>query len=124
MAQSNADRNLLFGILAMQMDFITREQLISAMQAWVFDKSKTLGQILVELCVPFFAGVAVKGDFCRRVALEVATRRFHATIKLFGIGEFRARMFKMDTAHARVCRRDRRRHSLTLNSCRCSRRPW
>src|SRR5207244_3996264 len=44
--QPVADRNLLFGVLAMQMDFITREQLIAAMQAWVFDKSKTLGDIL------------------------------------------------------------------------------
>ncbi|MBI5759031.1 MAG: serine/threonine protein kinase [Planctomycetales bacterium] len=43
-----ADRNLLFGILAVQMDFITREALIGAMQAWLFDKEKPLGQILVE----------------------------------------------------------------------------
>ncbi len=47
MKQPVADRNLLFGILAMQMDFITREQLIAAMQAWVFDKTKPLGEILV-----------------------------------------------------------------------------
>ena len=39
--------NLLFGILALQMDFIDREQLIAAMQAWLSDKSKTLGAILV-----------------------------------------------------------------------------
>jgi len=36
----SADRNLLFGILALQMDFISREQLISAMHAWVLDKGK------------------------------------------------------------------------------------
>ena len=35
MAQSAADRNLLFGILALQMDFITRDALIAAMNAWV-----------------------------------------------------------------------------------------
>jgi serine/threonine-protein kinase len=46
MPQPVADRNLLFGVLAMQMDFITREQLIAAMQAWVFDKTKPLGEIL------------------------------------------------------------------------------
>jgi serine/threonine-protein kinase len=46
MPQPVADRNLLFGVLAMQMDFITREQLIAAMQAWVFDKAKPLGAIL------------------------------------------------------------------------------
>jgi serine/threonine protein kinase len=43
-----ADRNLLFGILALQMDFIGREALIGAMNAWVLDKHKPLGRILVE----------------------------------------------------------------------------
>jgi WD40 repeat protein/serine/threonine protein kinase len=44
----SADRNLLFGILALQMDFIGRDALIAAMHAWVLDKSRPLGQILVE----------------------------------------------------------------------------
>ena len=43
-----ADRNLLFGILALQMDFIGRDALIAAMHAWVLDKAKPLGDILVE----------------------------------------------------------------------------
>jgi serine/threonine-protein kinase len=43
-----ADRNLLFGVLALQMDFISREALIGAMQAWVFKKDKPLGQILLD----------------------------------------------------------------------------
>jgi serine/threonine-protein kinase len=43
-----ADRNLLFGILALQMDFVSRDALIAAMNAWVLDKSKHLGRILVE----------------------------------------------------------------------------
>src|SRR5262249_23072341 len=47
-AMSHADRNLLFGILALQMDFISRDALIAAMHAWVLDKGKPLGQILVE----------------------------------------------------------------------------
>ena len=42
------DRNLLFGILALQMDFISRDALVAAMHAWVLDKSKPLGAILVE----------------------------------------------------------------------------
>src|SRR5262245_35039266 len=46
MAQPTADRNLLFGILALQLDFITRDALIAAMSAWVLEKHKTLGQIL------------------------------------------------------------------------------
>jgi tetratricopeptide (TPR) repeat protein/tRNA A-37 threonylcarbamoyl transferase component Bud32 len=43
-----ADRNLLFGILALQMDCISRDALIQGMHAWVLDKAKPLGQILVE----------------------------------------------------------------------------
>src|SRR5271165_1934755 len=42
------DRNLLFGILALQMDFISRDALVAAMNAWVLDKTKPLGQILQE----------------------------------------------------------------------------
>jgi WD40 repeat protein/tRNA A-37 threonylcarbamoyl transferase component Bud32 len=45
---ANADRNLLFGILAVQMHFVTRDALIAAMHAWVLERSKPLGQILVE----------------------------------------------------------------------------
>jgi hypothetical protein len=43
-----ADRNLLFGILALQMDFISRDALVAAMNAWVLEKSKPLGQVLLE----------------------------------------------------------------------------
>src|SRR4051812_16649859 len=43
-----ADRNLLFGMLALQMDFISRDALIGGMHAWVLAKEKSLGQILVD----------------------------------------------------------------------------
>jgi serine/threonine protein kinase len=43
-----ADRNLLFGILALQMEFIQRDALIAAMNAWLLDKARPLGQVLVE----------------------------------------------------------------------------
>jgi WD40 repeat protein len=45
---AGADRNLLFGILALQMDFITQDALIRAMHAWRLDKSMPLGEILLE----------------------------------------------------------------------------
>src|SRR5436309_1588467 len=45
---SDADHNLLFGILALQMDFISREALVAGMNAWVLAKSKPLGQLLCE----------------------------------------------------------------------------
>jgi serine/threonine protein kinase/tetratricopeptide (TPR) repeat protein len=44
----STDRNLLFGILALQMSFVSRDQLVGAMNAWVLDKHKSLGEILRE----------------------------------------------------------------------------
>lgn len=44
----SADRNLLFGILALQNDFVTRDQLIEAMNAWVLEKQTSLGEILKQ----------------------------------------------------------------------------
>ena len=46
--KSKADYNLLFGILALQMDFVSREQLVAAMNAWVLEKSTPLGEILLR----------------------------------------------------------------------------
>jgi WD40 repeat protein/tRNA A-37 threonylcarbamoyl transferase component Bud32 len=48
MTTASTDRNLLFGILALQMDFISRDALVRAMNAWLLEKTKSLGQILVE----------------------------------------------------------------------------
>jgi serine/threonine-protein kinase len=45
---SAADRNLLFGVLALQLDFVNRDALIGAMNAWVLEKNKPLGQVLAE----------------------------------------------------------------------------
>ncbi|MBX3433944.1 MAG: serine/threonine protein kinase [Pirellulales bacterium] len=48
MSPAVADQNLLFGILAVQMDFATPTQLVAAMNAWVLAKDKPLGKHLVE----------------------------------------------------------------------------
>jgi len=48
MPTGNADRNLLLGILAHQNAFITKDQLLAAMQAWLYDKAKPLAQILCD----------------------------------------------------------------------------
>jgi len=42
------DRNLLFGILALQMDFVTRDALVAAMNAWALSKHRPLGDLLVD----------------------------------------------------------------------------
>jgi hypothetical protein len=46
MSPAQSDRNLLFGILAVQMDFVGRDALVAAMSAWVLDKGKPLGHVL------------------------------------------------------------------------------
>jgi hypothetical protein len=48
LSRTSTDRNLLFGILALQMEFISRDALIAAMHDWVLEKAKPLGQILVD----------------------------------------------------------------------------
>ena len=42
------DRNMLFGILAVQMNFIARDALIQAMNAWVLEKDRSLSDTLQE----------------------------------------------------------------------------
>ena len=49
MSTSQSDRNVLFGVLALQMEFITQSGLIAALQAWTLQKSRPLGELLVEL---------------------------------------------------------------------------
>jgi serine/threonine protein kinase len=43
-----AGRNLLFGVLALQNDFISRDDLVAAFAVWVADKARPLGQVLVD----------------------------------------------------------------------------
>jgi serine/threonine-protein kinase len=45
---SVADRNLILGLLGQQMDLIPRDAFIAALNAWVLDKDKSLGQILED----------------------------------------------------------------------------
>jgi serine/threonine-protein kinase len=48
MKPSSSDRNLLLGMIALQMDFVTRDELIAAMQAWTLEKSRALSDILLD----------------------------------------------------------------------------
>ena len=48
MVQVESDRNLLFGILAFQMDFISRDDLVAAMNAWILQKHRPLADVLEE----------------------------------------------------------------------------
>jgi len=48
MAAAAADKNLLFGVLAVQLDFVSRDQLIAATGLWVLEKQRPLSEIFVE----------------------------------------------------------------------------
>lgn len=48
MTKTPSDRNLLTGIIALRADFVSRDQLIEAMNAWWQDQAKSLGEILVQ----------------------------------------------------------------------------
>jgi hypothetical protein len=49
MAAISADRNLLFGLLALQNGLINQGQLVAAFQAWTLDKGRTLADHLIAL---------------------------------------------------------------------------
>ena len=53
MKRPGADRNLLFGLLALQNDFIDRDALLAALPAWVPDKARPLGRILLRRGAPW-----------------------------------------------------------------------
>jgi tRNA A-37 threonylcarbamoyl transferase component Bud32 len=42
------DRNLLLGMLALQMDFVCQDMLVAAMRAWTIDRRRPLGEILAR----------------------------------------------------------------------------
>jgi serine/threonine-protein kinase len=48
LSRPTADRNLLFGLLAVQLDFLAPEAFCRGLNDWVRDKARPLGEILVE----------------------------------------------------------------------------
>ncbi len=48
MSDTSADRNLLFGVLAVQLDFVSSDDLIAATSRWVLDKEQLLSEIFVQ----------------------------------------------------------------------------
>src|SRR5262245_58946563 len=49
MGAITADRNLLFGLLALQNGLIDQSQLVAAFQAWTVDKAHALAEHLISL---------------------------------------------------------------------------
>jgi serine/threonine-protein kinase len=48
MSSSHADENLLFGVLALQLNYIDRSELIAATSEWIIDKSQPLSAVLLR----------------------------------------------------------------------------
>src|SRR5262245_12219690 len=44
----SAERSLLWGALALQLGFVTRDQFLAAMSSWVRDKQRPIGNLLVD----------------------------------------------------------------------------
>lgn len=48
MYDAKSDRNILFGLVALHMGHVSRAALLAGVKVWIQDKSRPLGQILVE----------------------------------------------------------------------------
>ncbi|MCA1684576.1 MAG: protein kinase, partial [Planctomycetia bacterium] len=48
MPESDADRNLLYGLLALQNRFVDQADLIAAFHEWTGDKTRTVGDVLIR----------------------------------------------------------------------------
>jgi hypothetical protein len=71
MEPDRSDTNLLFGILAVKMNFIAKEDLFEAMGIWFLDRQKTLGEILVERT--FRQGIVLPPDILERTGYRLPT---------------------------------------------------
>ena len=48
MTGTSTDNNLLFGVLAVQLDFVSRDELVAATSHWVLDKQQPLSEVFVQ----------------------------------------------------------------------------
>src|SRR5262249_45774253 len=48
LSEPQRGQDLLFGVLALQMSFIGRDDLASALQDWALERDRSLGDLLVE----------------------------------------------------------------------------
>ena len=48
LSMAAVDRNLLYGVLAVQLGFVTRDQLIAATSRWVLNKEQPLGEVFIR----------------------------------------------------------------------------
>src|SRR5262245_40026433 len=102
MPPQSADRNLLFGIVALQMDFINRDQLVAGMNAWVLAKHKPLGQILSEQGALSADDTAAIESLVRRHLLRHDNNPEHSLAGLGAIGRVRDELAQVPEADLRA----------------------
>ncbi len=87
----SSDRNLLVGVVALQLDLVTRDQLIAGMLRWTQTKSEKLEQLLLELG-------SIDAATCKILSALVDRRLVqHAGGQVVG---GRAESFDLETAQA------------------------
>ncbi|MFM7148990.1 MAG: protein kinase domain-containing protein, partial [Gemmataceae bacterium] len=70
------DRNLLFGIVALQNNFVTGEQLSEVMLAWMNDRKKPVGEIFIQKGILQSEEISLLNDLAER-----QLRRFHGDVE-------------------------------------------
>ena len=112
MASVDTDRNLLFGLLALQTGMIDQGALFTAFAAWIRDKSRCLADHLVilgQLDVPRRAAVeaiadvhvqALGGDIERSLAVLAVGRSVHEGLTVAGGSDVTVSLRHVGSAHS------------------------
>jgi hypothetical protein len=109
MAAIAADRNLLFGLLALQNGLINQIQLVAAFQAWMLDRAHDLAGHLIGLghlndvqraAVEAIADlhVAKHGDIERSLAAVSVGKSTHESLAQVGDPEIQATLARLSSA--------------------------
>jgi serine/threonine-protein kinase len=109
MAAIAADRNLLFGLLALQNGLVNQVQLVGAFQAWTLDRARALADHFIALghlneaqrtVVEALADLhlAKHGDVERSLAAISAGRSTHESLALIGDSQIQATLARLGSA--------------------------
>ena len=111
MVKADADRNLLFGLLALQNGLIDQGQLVAAFQAWTLDKARSLADHLVgrgdldpdqRAGVEAMVGLHLKkhgGDSEKSLAAIPAGRSTRESLAKLGDPDIEATLGHVDSGH-------------------------
>jgi eukaryotic-like serine/threonine-protein kinase len=109
MVKGDSGRDLLYGVLALQTDFVGREALMTAVRDWSRDGSRSLGEVLVDagaideesraiLETMVSKHVAIHGGDAEKSLASVAvTGQVHEELETIAGPEFRASIANLST---------------------------